>query len=61
MAVPRNRHSVSRRNNRRSHDAKKPLQFGQCQNCKNPVLPHCACISCGHYKGRSYKTQENEA
>jgi large subunit ribosomal protein L32 len=61
MAVPRNRHSIARRNSRRAHDAKTPKLFASCQNCKSSVLPHCICQSCGYYKGRSYKTRETEA
>ena len=53
MAVPRNRLSVSRRNQRRAHDAKSPKTILECKNCGKSVRPHRACMSCGYYKGRS--------
>jgi len=52
MAVPRNRHSNSRKNTKRAHHAKKPVFSVSCSNCKNPIRPHIACPSCGHYAGR---------
>ena len=52
MAVPRNRLSNSRKNTKRSHHAKKPKSFSSCSNCKNAVLPHTICQSCGYYGGQ---------
>jgi large subunit ribosomal protein L32 len=52
MAVPRNRTSNARKNSRRAHHAKSPKQLATCANCKNPMLPHRICISCGFYDGR---------
>lgn len=52
MAVPRNRLSNSRKNTKRSHHAKKPKSIATCLNCKNPVLPHTICQSCGVYGDR---------
>lgn len=54
MAVPRSRLSNARKNKRRAHDAKTPVAFSACVNCKSPALPHHVCKSCGHYRGRSY-------
>ena len=51
MAVPKQRHTKSRRNKRRMHIfLKKPL-LTKCQKCGHPVLPHTVCQSCGYYKG----------
>jgi len=52
MAVPRNRHSNSRKNKRRSHMAKKPIQLAKCSNCQTEILPHRLCPSCGFYGKR---------
>lgn len=27
-------------------------RFLSCPKCKEPVLPHTACLNCGTYKGR---------
>lgn len=52
MAVPRNRTSNARKNSRRSHHAKKPMNVQDCTNCGVHVLPHNMCASCGYYAGR---------
>lgn len=52
MAVPRNRHSNARKNTRRAHMAHKPKRVGKCESCGATALPHCACTSCGNYRGR---------
>lgn len=52
MPVPRQRHTKSRRNRGRSHQALKNLNLGVCSKCGQPVLPHTACKNCGTYKGR---------
>lgn len=49
MAVPRNRTSNSRKNTRRSHMAKKPINLTKCGNCQSVILPHRLCPSCGYY------------
>lgn len=38
--------------NRRSHHALKKRQFLNCSKCKEPALPHTACLNCGTYKGK---------
>ena len=58
MAVPRNRHSNARKNSKLAHLAKQPKTTTICLNCRNPVLPHYMCPSCGYYKGRSYKAEK---
>jgi len=52
MAVPKKRTSSSKRNMRRSHHALSPIYTIICPECAEPVLPHRACMSCGHYRGR---------
>ncbi len=52
MAVPKWKMSRSRTRRRRSHDALTIPNWITCKNCNQPTLPHHACRSCGHYKGR---------
>ncbi len=41
-----------RRNRRRAANFKlKAVNVVKCPKCKEPVLPHRACPSCGSYKG----------
>ena len=56
MAVPKRRTSRSKRNMRRAnHDKVTAPNLIACANCGEPVVPHRACPSCGHYKGREVK------
>ncbi|MCD6094893.1 50S ribosomal protein L32 [bacterium] len=52
MPVPKQRHTKSRRNKRRSHLALKPQLFSLCPKCGKPVIPHHVCLNCGYYKER---------
>jgi len=52
MAVPKQRHTKSRRNKRRSHHALKKQVLSNCPKCKEVVLPHQLCQNCGTYAGR---------
>ncbi|MFZ5468993.1 MAG: 50S ribosomal protein L32 [Myxococcota bacterium] len=54
MGVPKKRTSKMRRNRRRAanNKLKAVVQVISCPNCKEPVLPHRACASCGQYAGR---------
>lgn len=52
MAVPKKKISKSRRGMRRSHDALKDVNTGECSNCGSQKRPHHVCDSCGHYNGR---------
>jgi len=52
MANPKRRHSHSRKNKRRAHDAINVPSLSLCPNCGNPKLPHRACPDCGYYKER---------
>ena len=54
MAVPKRRTSRSKRNMRRAnHDKVTAIQLVACANCGEPSVPHRACASCGHFKGRA--------
>lgn len=50
MAVPKQRHTKSRRNKRRLHIYIKPLILGYCPKCKKAIRPHTVCLNCGYYK-----------
>ncbi|MBP9020072.1 MAG: 50S ribosomal protein L32 [Syntrophobacterales bacterium] len=58
MPNPVKRHSKSRRNKRRAHDFITPPITSLCPQCKQPKLPHQACLSCGTYKGREVRSVE---
>jgi large subunit ribosomal protein L32 len=50
MPVPKQRHTTSRRNKRRSHLKIKKIDLRACSHCGEPVLPHNLCSNCGYYK-----------
>jgi len=52
MPVPKQRHTKSRRNRRRSHLAMKKKNLSTCPKCGEPVLSHRYCANCGFYKNR---------
>lgn len=52
MAVPKQRHTKSRRNKRRSHHALKKQNFSFCPKCGEAVLSHNLCPNCGIYAGK---------
>jgi large subunit ribosomal protein L32 len=58
MATPKKRTSVSRKGLRRAGQHHKLYRLfpNSCTNCGDLVLPHHACPSCGHYKGREVFT-----
>jgi large subunit ribosomal protein L32 len=41
---------------RANHDKVAAPNLVACANCGEPVVPHRACASCGHYKGRAVKS-----
>jgi len=53
MPVPKQRHTKSRRNRRRSHHALKAIRFVSCPKCSASVRPHHTCINCGTYRGHT--------
>lgn len=52
MPVPKKKHSNQRTNRRRANWKIKPVNFGACPSCGEPILPHKACSKCGSYNGR---------
>lgn len=52
MATPKRRHSKTRRNKRRAHDALSRVGTSVCTNCGDQKLPHRACPHCGYYRDR---------
>ena len=62
MAVPKRRTSRGKRNARRAnHDKVSAPNLVACANCGEPSIPHRACASCGHYKGREVVSVEAKA
>ena len=51
MAVPKQRHTKSRRNKRRMHIFLQAPSLNSCLKCGKPVRPHTVCQNCGYYKG----------
>jgi len=59
MPNPKRRHSKTRTAKRRTHDALKATQSGECPQCHEPKLPHRVCLHCGYYRGRQVKEVED--
>lgn len=61
MALPKRKHSRSRRDKRRTHDALRAPATSKCPECQRPKQPHRACAHCGMYRGRKVmKNVESE-
>ncbi len=56
MANPKRRHSNTRTNTRRAHDALKLKSVSKCSQCGAPILSHRVCMECGYYRGRQVIT-----
>ena len=53
MAVPKRKHSKTRRDKRRSNVWKiQAPALMKCPQCGEFKLPHRVCKTCGYYKGR---------
>ena len=52
MAVPKLKHTKSKRNKVRMHLYIKPAILSLCRKCKSKVLPYTVCQNCGYYKGQ---------
>jgi len=52
MAVPKQRKTKSRRDQRRMHLYVKKVALTVCPKCGKDILPHTLCASCGYYRGR---------
>ncbi|MCK4908303.1 MAG: 50S ribosomal protein L32 [Planctomycetes bacterium] len=51
MAMPKRKHSKSRKRTRRSHLALKKTVLSDCPRCHQKKIPHRVCGNCGYYKG----------
>lgn len=60
MPNPKRRHSKSRRDQRRAHDALTAPQTIACKNCGEPHLPHRMCPACGFYRNQAIKNVKTE-
>ncbi len=52
MAVPKSRHTSSKKRRRRSHIHLRVPSLSKCPKCEKNVLSHTVCKSCGYYKDR---------
>jgi len=52
VAVPKQKKTKSRRNQRRQHIFLKQPALTVCPKCGKPVASHTMCKNCGYYKGR---------
>jgi large subunit ribosomal protein L32 len=60
MAVPKHRHSKSRRDKRRTHQKITAPNISACPQCGEARLPHHACMACGSYRGRTVIERDKE-
>ncbi|MFH1406771.1 MAG: 50S ribosomal protein L32 [Candidatus Omnitrophota bacterium] len=51
MALPKKRHSKSRRDKSRTHMNLASPAMTNCKQCGKPILTHRVCSFCGYYKG----------
>ncbi|MBN1460666.1 MAG: 50S ribosomal protein L32 [Armatimonadetes bacterium] len=56
MALPKRRHSHSRKNKRRANWRAKAPQMIACPDCRALKLPHRVCPGCGNYDGENVLT-----
>jgi large subunit ribosomal protein L32 len=52
MPNPKRRHSTTRRDKRRTHDAISLPGVVECPHCHEKRQPHRVCPACGYYDGR---------
>lgn len=52
MAVPKQKHTKSRKNKRRAQIFIRKPHLVKCPKCGKPILPHTICWNCGYYKGK---------
>ncbi len=56
MAVPKRRHSKTRKRKRRTHHKAPAIALQACARCGDPKRPHHVCPTCGYYAGRQRVT-----
>ncbi|MBL7156175.1 MAG: 50S ribosomal protein L32 [Candidatus Pacebacteria bacterium] len=52
MAVPKSRHTKSKKNRRRAHIFLKSPGLTNCSKCGKTILSHTLCKYCGYYGNR---------
>ena len=52
MALPKRKHSKSRRDKSRTHWKLVQPTLTTCPQCARPIRPHHVCGHCGYYRGR---------
>ena len=60
MALPKRKHSKSRRDKSRTHWKLALPSTTKCLQCAHPVLPHHVCPHCGYYRGRQVITVQEK-
>lgn len=61
MGVPKKRKTVSKRNQRRSHDFLEATTVIYCSNCGSKIQPHHVCMECGQYRGKTIFEVKDES
>ena len=56
MALPKRRHSSTRRDKSRTHQKLAIRQVSLCAQCGRVKMPHRVCPACGYYRGRAVVT-----
>lgn len=59
MPNPKQRKSISAKNQRRSHHALKQVKISTCEKCASPKKPHYACPVCGFYNGKDTRAKKD--
>ncbi|MCD6093701.1 MAG: 50S ribosomal protein L32 [Candidatus Omnitrophica bacterium] len=63
MALPKRRHSKTRRDKRRGQQKISKLSLSVCPRCGASKMPHRPCPKCGYYKDKQVleiKTKEKK-
>ena len=60
MALPKRRHSSTRRDKRRTHWKMKNPAVSRCPHCNHTKLPHRVCPNCGHYGGEEVVAEKSK-
>lgn len=61
MAQPKRKTSKMKKRQRKASSRYTGVQTYECTNCSAPLLPHRACIKCGHYAGKAVLEVEEAA